>query len=307
MRVYTLTLNPAIDLFVRLNELKENVVNRTLEEDYQANGKAINISFILKQMGIESTAMGFLAGFSGEYIEKELKDKGIETDFIYVDGVTRINVFINSDKEYKIVNRGPEIKKIEENELLNKLNQIEKNSYLFVSGSLPPGLNDEIFVEIAKICKEREIRLIFDISSKKLIDCLKYPVYMIKPNEEELKEIFGIVEINDEMIKNIKEKIFKKYKNLENVLLSLGDQGAIFINKNNIIKSNALKGELVNSACAGDTLLSVFVGSLMLGYNLEESLKRGAAGGSLTAFSKGLCDVKDIEKRIDEIKIKNIE
>lgn len=306
MKIYTLTLNPAIDLFVKLNELKENVVNRTLDEDYQANGKAINISFILKQMGIDNKAMGFLAGFSGEFIEKELKNKEIETDFVYVDGVTRINVFINSDKEYKIVNRGPVIDESAKMKLLEKLNKIEVGSYLFVSGSLPRGLEDEIFVEISKICEDRNIYLIFDISSRKLLECLKYRVYMIKPNEEELKEIFGISEINETSIIKLKEKIFNKYDKLGNILLSLGEDGAIFINREKIIKVSALKGKLINSACAGDTLLSVFVGSLILGNDIEKSLKKGVAGGSLTAFSKGLCNIKDIDNRIDEIKIKNI-
>lgn len=307
MKIYTLTLNPAIDLFVRLNELKENVVNRTIEEYYQANGKAINISFILKQMGIDNTAMGFLAGFSGEYIEKELKRKGIDTDFVYVDGVTRINVFINSDKEYKIVNRGPEILKKSVNNLIKKLEKIDENSHLFVSGSLPRGVSDDIFIEISKICEKRNIKLIYDISSKKLVECLNYPVYMIKPNEDELKDIFGINNIDEKTIKELKQKMFNDYPKLDNILLSLGEEGAIFINKEKIIKSSALKGQLVNSACAGDTMLAVFIGSLILGENLEKSLKRSAAGGSLTAFSAGLCDVKEIDKRLEEIIIKNIE
>ncbi|MFP3123838.1 PfkB family carbohydrate kinase [Ectobacillus funiculus] len=153
--IYTCTMNPAIDLFVDIDSFEPSVVNRTNAEDYQANGKAINISIMLKRMGLENTALGFIGGFTGKYIENELKQQGIDTRFIEVDGITRINTFVRAqDKEYKIVNQGPTIPVEKKKELIYQIKSIPTGSMLFVSGSLPQGISEEIFVEIAETsCK----------------------------------------------------------------------------------------------------------------------------------------------------------
>lgn len=169
MKISTLTLNPAVDLVIGLDELKPVIVNRTNTEDYQANGKAINISFILKKLGIDNKAMGYLGGFTGEYIKKVIEDAGIGADFIKIEGTTRINVFINVGEEYRIVNKGPLIKEENIIEILKKIEDLEEESYLFVSGSLPRGIEEEIFLNISEICERKKINLIFDISSKKII------------------------------------------------------------------------------------------------------------------------------------------
>lgn len=303
MKVYTLTMNPAIDMVIKTDVLKEGI-NRTIYEDYQANGKGINISFILKQMEINSIAMGFLGGFTGNYIEEELQKKKIYTDFIKIDGITRINTFINSNKEYKLLNKGPKIDGRSINKLVEKIKNIEEHSYFFVSGSTPYGVDDEIYIEIAKICKEKNIKLILDISSKRVLDCIKYGVYMIKPNEEEIKIFMNKENTNFMDIIKFSKNLIKD--GLKKIIVSLGEEGSIYIDEKNILKITALKGKVLNTACAGDSLLAIFIGGEIKKLKLQESLKLANAMGSLTAFSIGLGNINEAYKEMKKIKIEKI-
>lgn len=304
--IYTCTLNPAIDLFVELEAFHPFVVNRTTAEYYQANGKGINISFILKRMGIDSTAMGFLGGFTGRFIQETLQKEGIPTDFVKVAGITRVNTFVRTqDKEYKIVNRGPVITPIEKKQILNKINQIKEGDVLFVSGSLPRGVPDEILVEIARIAQKRGFRLILDVSSKRLIDCLPYRPYLIKPNDEELAALFGEKALTDEEIVKAAYQLLNR--GVQNVLVSMGAKGALFINQDLALMATAPKGKVVNTACAGDSLLAAFTGSLILGERVDMALSFGVAAGSSTAFSPGLSDLTDVPELIKQVQIKELE
>lgn len=303
--IYTCTLNPAIDLFVDVDSLEPYVVNRTNTEDYQANGKAINISILLKRMGLDNTALGFIGGFTGKHIENELKQKGIITDFIEVDGITRINTFVRAkEKEYKIVNKGPIISPAKKEEMLEKINKIPTGSFLFVSGSLPKGLSEEIFVEISKISKDNNINLILDISSKKLLDCLPYQPYLVKPNKEELEEIFNQNTLSDDQVIKLGQRILKMGS--ERVLISLGEEGALYISEKETIRITSPQGEVVNTACAGDALLASFVGQLQLGATIEEALMYASATGASTAFSMGLSDLTDIKQLMKQIELHHL-
>lgn len=226
---YTLTPNPAIDLYVGLEELKPNKVNRTFEEDYQPNGKAINISIMLKKLGIPNTALGFIAGFSGNFIKDELQKLDIKTEFVEVGGITRINIFANADKEYKIVNKGPNIPNESIKEMLSKILQLPEKSILFVSGSLPGGVSEDFYVTIAEICQQRNIQLILDISSNKLIDCLTYQPYLLKPNDDELASFFGMEKsaMTEQAVITCSQKLLKK--GAKQVLVSRGEKGAIYV------------------------------------------------------------------------------
>ena len=300
--IYTCTLNPAIDLFVTVDSLDPYIVNRTNAEDYQANGKAINISILLKRMGLDNTALGFIGGFTGKHIENELKQKGITTDFIGVDGITRINTFVRvQEKEYKIVNRGPIISPDKKEEMLKKIKRIPAGSFLFVSGSLPKGLSEGIFVEISKIAKDNNLNLILDISSKKLLDCLPYQPYLVKPNKEELAAFFNQDTLNDNQIINLGKEILKMGS--KQVLISLEEEGSLYISEQEIIRVTSPQGKVVNTACAGDALLSSFVGQLQLGATIEDALIYASATGASTAFSMGLSDLTDIEQLAAQIKL----
>jgi len=305
--IYTCTLNPAIDLFVEFEDFQPFVVNRSINEDYQANGKAINISFILKKMGIDNTAMGFLGGFTGRYIREVLQEKGIATNFVNVPGITRINTFVRAkEKEYKIVNRGPKIGHAEETLMLEKISEIKAGDMLFVSGSLPRGIRDDILVEIARISKQNGFYLVLDVSSSKLLDCLPYEPYLIKPNDEELAALFKKpVPLSEAEIVHEAEKLLKD--GAQNVLVSMGARGAIFLNKETAVMCTAPVGKVLNTACAGDSMLAAFAGSLLQGKTIHEALPFATAVGSSTAFSSGLSDLSDIPVLMKQIQIKELE
>ena len=193
MTIYTCTLNLAIDLFIETEELVPFVVNRTKEDDIQANGKGVNVSLILKMLGIDNTALGVKAGFTGNYVEDYLKEKEITTDFIEVAGTTRINVFTKvtqDQKEYKLVNKGPKLSEEHVQRFLKKISELRKGDYLCVSGSLPQGVSPSILIEISRICFEKQVFLILDSSYEEILDCLPYQPFLLKPNEEELQEWF---------------------------------------------------------------------------------------------------------------------
>ncbi|WP_099361209.1 1-phosphofructokinase [Fredinandcohnia onubensis] len=305
--IFTCTLNPAIDLYVELKELKPKIVNRTLEEDYQPNGKAVNISILLNKLGIRNKALGFIGGFSGEFIKQELIKMGIDTDFISVEGNTRINTFVNANEEYKIVNRGPIIPEVKTHEMLEKIKLLPNGSKLCISGSLPRGVSDDIFLDIAEICNTNGIKLILDISSLTLLDCLAFKPYLIKPNEEELAALFNV-----ELSSLSKEKVIQFSKELlqrgaKQVLVSRGEQGAIYASSNHLIEVSSVKGKVINTACAGDAMLGMFIGKRELGKTIEEALQYASAAGASTAFSKGLTDLSDIEDLVKKISLKNLQ
>lgn len=304
MTVYTCTMNLAIDLFIETENLLPNTVNRTLDDDIQANGKGVNVSLVLKMLGIENTALGFKAGFTGNYIEDFLREKGVETNFVDVPGMTRINVFtqVNSNQEeYKLVNRGPEIPQNKIDELLEQIKQLKAGDYLCVSGSLPRGVSPEIFIEISKICFENDVNLILDSSYPEILNCLSYQPYLLKPNEDELAEWFDLKNPQTEDYLNAAKKLITA--GAQNVLLSLGGQGAVFINGQEMLAGNAPKGKIVNTACAGDTLLGTFLSQILLQENVAKGLKKSIAAGSSTAFRKGLTDFSDVTFLENQIEI----
>ncbi|MDR0921910.1 MAG: 1-phosphofructokinase [Lactobacillales bacterium] len=306
--IYTCTMNLAIDLFIETDTLYPKVVNRTIDDEIQANGKGVNVSLILKKLGQENTAIGFSGGFTGKYIENTLKCTGIQTNFIQVPGMTRINVFtqVNEEQtEYKLVNKGPVIPENEIEKLLTVVKGIEKGAFLCVSGSLPQGVSETILVELSKLAKEQHFHLILDSSYQSVMDCLPYQPYLLKPNEDELADWFGQKEISfEEMPKYLKELL---NKGAQRILLSLGDKGCIYADKETLLYGNAPKGKVVNTACAGDTLLGTFIKGNILGEPLEETLKNSIAAGSSTAFRKGLTDFSDLEALKEQITIKQLE
>lgn len=304
MSIYTCTLNLAIDLFIETDTMEPFTVNRTKDDDIQANGKGVNVSLILKMLGVDTTALGFRAGFTGNYIEDYLQEKEISTDFIEVPGMTRINVFtqVNQTKEeYKLVNQGPEIPPEKVEAFLNQIRSLQSEDYLCISGSLPRGMEPNILVDISQICQERGVHLIIDSSYKEVMDCLPYGPFLLKPNEEELASWF------DERIDSEEAYLFYGQQLLEagaqNVLLSLGNGGAIFFSRDRIIRGNSPKGKVVNTACAGDTLLGTFLAGYLTKQPLEETLRKSLAAGSSTAFRKGLTDFSDVNELSKQIEI----
>lgn len=297
-------MNLAIDLFIETENLLPHIVNRTVDDDIQANGKGVNVSLVLKMLGIENTALGFKAGFTGNYIEEFLHSKEIDTDFIDVPGMTRINVFtqVNAlNEEFKLVNRGPNIPLEKTNLLLEQVKQLTTNDYLCISGSLPRGVSPDILIKISKLCFDNGVHLIIDSSYNEIIDCLQYHPFLLKPNEDELAQWFDLQDPTvDDYINAAKELI---RRGAQNVLLSLGSYGALFINEHTILAGNAPTGKVVNTACAGDTLLGTFLGELILEHPIDDALRKSIAAGSSTAFRQGLTDFSDVASLQDHIQI----
>lgn len=304
---YTCTMNPAIDLFVSTKEYDPFVVNRATEDEFQANGKGVNVSFILKMLGIHNEALGFSGGFTGKFIEEELEKKDIKTNFVKVEGNIRINVFThveNKETEYKLISKGPKINLQQIQELLKKISLLDSEDTLFVSGSNPIGVTDEVILEISKLSKKNNFKLVLDTSSNVVLDSLVYQLYCIKPNEEELAHWFGKEKLSWEELNYYGEKLISQGTKM--VLISLGEKGCLFFNKEETLFVNAPKGKVINTACSGDTLLATFIGSLKLGWSNEESLKHAVAAGSSTAFTSGLTDFKNVEELKKDLVVKKI-
>ncbi|EGP4837862.1 MULTISPECIES: 1-phosphofructokinase [Enterococcus] len=305
MSIYTCTMNLAIDLFIETEEMHPFTVNRTKEDDIQANGKGVNVSLVLKMLDFPSTALGFSAGFTGKYIEDYLQQKQIQTEFIEVPGMTRINVFTQvnqTGEEYKLVNQGPEIPQTAVHNFLNQIRALKAEDYLCVSGSLPRGLSPKVLIEISRICQEKGIHLIIDSSDQEAMDCLPYRPFLLKPNEEELSSWFGRKMVTDEDYFVYGQRLVEL--GAENVLLSLGEKGAILFTKDRMFRGNSPKGKVVNTACAGDTMLGAFLAGYMNRRPLDEMLRKSIAAGSSTAFRKGLTDFLDVEELSKQIKIR---
>lgn len=305
MSIYTCTMNLAIDIFIETEEMHPFMVNRTKEDDIQANGKGVNVSLVLKMLDFPSTALGFSAGFTGKYIEDYLQQKQIQTDFIEVPGMTRINVFTQvnqTGEEYKLVNQGPEIPQTAVHNFLNQIRALQAEDYLCVSGSLPRGMSPKVLVEISRICQEKGIHLIIDSSDQEAMDCLPYRPFLLKPNEEELSSWFGRKMVTDEDYFVYGQRLVEL--GAENVLLSFGEKGAILFTKDRVFRGNSPKGKVVNTACAGDTMLGAFLAGYMNRRPLDETLRKSIAAGSSTAFRKGLTDFLDVEELSKQIKIR---
>lgn len=305
--VYTCTLNLAIDLFIETETLKPSIVNRTISDDIQANGKGVNVSLILNSLGINSTALGFSAGFTGQYIKDFLWEKGIPNKFVDVEGMTRINVFTKvteQNEEYKLVNAGPKIPNNKIKLLMNEIETIKEQDFLCVSGSFPKGIDKSLLIDIAQIADKNNFNLVIDTSYKEILDTLKYKPFLIKPNDEELASWFDVDEITIDNAESYLKKLIDM--GAQRILLSLGAGGCIYMDDKHYIYGNSPKGEVVNTACSGDTLLGTFLQGIFTNKELEENLKYSIAAGSSTAFSKGLTDFKDIEQLRKQIKINNL-
>lgn len=301
--IYTCTMNLAIDLFIKTQQMLPSEVNRTQEAVYMPNGKGVNVSFVLNELGLPSTALGFKAGFTGQFIESELQKRGIATQFVDVDGITRINVFtqvVSTNEEFKLVNQGPSVTPQQEESLLNQVKSMTSNDILFVSGSHPKGITRSTYEQIARTAQNNGTRIILDTSAPFVPDLLKYHPYLIKPNDEELAEWFGKETLTIEEIKDYGHQLLEQ--GAQNVLVSLGKNGAILFTPTETIHVTAPEGKVVNTACAGDTLLATFVGSQLQGLSNEEALIKAAAAGSSTAFRPGLTDFSDVPQLMKQIK-----
>lgn len=299
--IYTVTFNPAIDYVVKMGTFTTGIVNRTVNEEVYFGGKGINVSIVLKTLGIESKAFGFVAGFTGNEIEEGVKKQGIQTDFIKLkEGMSRINVKIKADNETEINAQGPSISDEAIKELFEKLDLLEKGDTLVLAGSIPSTLPDDIYETIMKRLYEKEIRFVVDATKDLLMNVLRYKPFLIKPNNHELGEIFGVeLTSNDEIIHYAKEL---QKKGARNVLISMAGDGAILVDEEGNVHSIGVpKGKVVNSVGAGDSMVAGFLAGYLKTNDYKEALRLGTATGSATAFSPGLGNKELIENLLSKI------
>lgn len=302
--IYTCTMNLAIDLYIKTEKMNPFEVNRTQEADYQPNGKGVNVSFILKQLGLDNTALGFSAGFTGAFIKEELEKKGIPTQFVSVDGITRVNVFAqvtSEQQEYKLVNQGPSVTPEQVQQLLDIIHNFNQDDYLFVSGSHPQGVTQATYEAIGQASMAQGFHWILDTSAPFVPELLQYHPYLIKPNDEEVAAWFNLTNPTLDDLKRCGQALLDK--GAQNVLMSLGGDGALLFTPEETLHLTAPKGEVVNTACAGDTLLATFVGSRLQGASNLEALTKAIAAGSSTAFRPGLTDFSDVPDLSQQVSV----
>lgn len=293
--IYTMTFNPALDYVIKVPECIMGTVNRTSDEKLLTGGKGINVSTVLTNLKIENTALGFLSGFTGKIIKDMLDYSGVKNDFIFLEsGYSRINVKIKSEQETEINGNGPQIDEEALKKLYKKLDLLSNGDILVLAGSVPKSLPSNIYCEIMKCLSHKNICFVVDAAGKLLTKTLKYNPFIIKPNVLELEEIAGAFLSTDAEIIDAAKRL--QELGAANVLISMAADGAILLTENNeVIKSRAIKGEVVNSTGAGDSMVAGFLAGWIEKNDYNYALKMGVAAGSASTFSENLAEKNEIE------------
>ena len=293
--IYTVTLNPAIDYIMRVKSLKHDDINRSYYEELHYGGKGINVSVVLKRLGLKNTALGFTAGFTGEYLEELLRAEGVDCAFLRLDsGNTRINVKIETDTQIDINARGPEISEEEIEKFIGFTDKLRSGDYLILAGSVPENLPGDIYERILSRLAGRGVSFIADTTGELLLNVLKYEPFLIKPNHRELGELFGVTAESEEDIVFYARKLIEK--GAQNVLVSRGEDGAVLISgKGGVLSAGAAKGDAVNTVGCGDSMVAGFLAGYIETGDMSYALKLGTAAGSATAFCRGLASKEDIK------------
>ncbi len=299
--IYTVTFNPALDYVVWVDHFTTGSVNRTVEEKIFYGGKGINVSAVLASLGYPSTALGFVAGFTGDEIERGVKTLGFSSDFIRVKkGMSRINVKLKSEEESEINGRGPEITTEDVNELFRKLEHLKAEDILVLSGSIPATIDSRIYEMILEKLEGRGILTVVDAEKDLLLNVLKYHPFLIKPNNHELGEMFGVVLENDAAIVEYARRL--QDMGARNVLVSMAGDGAMLVAENKeIYHLGVAKGIVRNSVGAGDSMVAGFLAGYLENKDYAHALRLGTAAGGATAFSDGLGTRDEIMRLYQEV------
>ncbi|MDD5934128.1 MAG: 1-phosphofructokinase [Clostridiales bacterium] len=304
--IYTVTFNPALDYVIDVDELQNGMVNRTKNEKVFCGGKGINVSIVLKTLGVDSKALGFVAGFTGKEIEDRVKKAGVIADFISLkDGISRINVKIRSHAETELNAQGPKILKEDIDSFFHKLDAIMDGDLLILAGSIPSSLPSNLYEKIMEYLQAKQVKIVVDATKDLLKNVLKYHPFLIKPNHHELAELF------DATIQS-KEDVIRYAKMLQkmgavNVLVSMGAEGAILVDEFEQVHSiGTPSGNAKYCVGAGDSMVAGFIAGYLMDGTYDTALRFGAAAGSATAFSEGLATKEMIEECIGQILLGNI-
>ena len=301
--IYTVTFNPSLDYIVSVKDFRPGMTNRTSSELVLAGGKGINVSIVLGNLGIKSTALGFIAGFTGDEIVRRLHNGGINSEFIKInDGISRINIKLKSIDGTEINGQGPHIDSSHIEQLMNRLRRLESGDVLVLAGSIPAGISDNIYKDIMDMLKDKGVQIVVDATSRLLTNVLEYNPFFIKPNQHELGDIFNVTLNTQEEV--IPYALELKKMGAVNVCVSMGGKGAILVaDDGNVYKAKAPDGILKNSVGAGDSLVAGFLSGWIEKKDYEYAFRKGVATGSASAFSERLATNGEVNDLIGKVTI----
>jgi 1-phosphofructokinase len=303
--IYTCTITPSLDYTTYLPEFRSGKLNRSEEVYYYPGGKGINVSRVLRRLEVDNIALGFTGGFTGDYIQYFLRQEGIHTDFIQTEEITRINVKIKADKETELNGPGPEISLEQQRQLVSKVQEMKNGDWFVLAGRLPESIAQSFFKDIATICNDNGVRFVLDTSGSALKELIDMKPFLIKPNEQELGELFDTVIENKQEAHYYAKKLVDK--GVQHVIVSMGGEGALLVTKEIAVFAEAPKGIVVNTVGAGDSLVSGFLASFTKDGDPIEAFRSGVASGSATAFRVDLCEKKDVLALLDQVLISSLE
>lgn len=299
--IYTVTLNPSVDFIVEVEQFELGGLNRMNKEAKYPGGKGINVSRILSRIGSRTTALGFSGGFPGGFILDALRSENVPEDFIPVEEDSRINIKLKTGQETEINGLGPNISVEKMEELRHKLSKMSDDDILVLSGSIPPSLSPDLYMELTREYAAKGIQVVVDASGKTLLDVVKERPFLVKPNHHELGELF------DTKVETVKDAIhygsMLVEQGAQNVIVSMAGEGAILINREGVYTATIPKGNVKNSTGAGDSLVAGFIGMWDQTKDLQRAFQYGVASGSATAFNYDLAEKEDIEALLSQVTI----
>ena len=300
--IYTVTFNPSLDYIVSVDDFKLGLTNRTSSELMLPGGKGINVSTVLMNLGIENTALGFTAGFVGKEIIRRLHEMGVKSEFIQIsEGVSRINLKLKSIDGTEINGAGPVISKDKVEELMKKLEELGEGDVLFLAGSIPSSMPDDMYEQIMARLDGKGVMIVVDATKDLLVNVLKYHPFLVKPNNHELGAIFGVkLESLDEIEKYARELLAK---GAQNVIISMAGDGALLVTSEGAYFAKPIKGTVKNSVGAGDSMVAGFTGEFVKSKDAVEAFKWGVACGTATTFSDDLATVEFIKETYEKVEV----
>ena len=300
--IYTVTFNPSLDYVVDVKTFKTGQVNRTEQEKMFPGGKGINVSIVLKNLGLENTALGFVAGFTGDEIQRQVEEIGVNARFIPVDeGISRINLKLQNIEGTEINGQGPAIEEADIKKLYEKLDTLSDGDILVLAGSIPDVMPGSMYMDIMKHLQNKDLKIVVDATKDLLVNVLQYHPFLIKPNNHELGEIFGVkIESKADVITYAKKM---QEKGARNVLVSMAGDGAVLVAEDgSIFQSEAPKGKVVNSVGAGDSMVAGFIAGYLENGSYEKAFQMGVCTGSASAFSEELATKAEVIALLDSNK-----
>ncbi|MRX73701.1 1-phosphofructokinase [Bacillus lacus] len=299
--IYTLTLNPSLDYMIEADNVSLGKLNRTTSEAKFPGGKGINVSRVLNAMGVESRTLGFIGGFTGEFIENALIAEGIQTSFVKVAADTRINVKLKAEQETEFNAKGPDISSTEYNNLISKIRSLSEGDMLVLAGSIPSSLSEQTYEELIQLCKEQKTEFVVDAEGELLKKILHYQPFLIKPNHHELGQFFQADIISKKQAAHYAKQLVEL--GAKHVIVSLAGEGAVYVNSELTLFAEVPKGEVKSSVGAGDSMVAGFLSAYQKTKDPAAAFQYSTAAGSATAFSIGLCTDDKVQQLLSQIKI----